>query len=68
MEQVNVNALGGADTVTVNDLSGTDVAKVNVDLAAIGGAGDGQADHVVVNGTNGADTIKRRRQQRQRPT
>ena len=32
---------------------------MNVDLAgALGGAtGDGQADHVVVNGTNGDDTI-----------
>ena len=54
VEQVNVNALGGADTVTTNDLTGTGVTKVNVDL----GAGDGQADHVVVNGTNAADGIK----------
>ena len=36
VEQVNVNALGGADTVTTNDLTGTGVTKVNVDL----GAGD----------------------------
>ena len=54
MEQVNVNALGGADTVTTNDLTGTGVTRVNVDL----GAGDGQPDHVVVNGTNAADAIK----------
>ena len=59
VERVDFNALGGADTVTVNDLTGTDVTSVNVDLAgAIGGsAGDGSGDRVVVNGTNGNDTI-----------
>src|SRR5207344_1936052 len=34
VEQVDMNALGGADTVTVNDLTGTDVDRVNVDLGA----------------------------------
>ena len=32
VEQVNVVALGGADTITVNDLTGTDVKSVNLDL------------------------------------
>jgi Ca2+-binding RTX toxin-like protein len=60
VEQVDVNALGGADLVTVNDLSGTDVRAVTVDLAGtLGGAtGDGQADRVVVNGTNGDDALR----------
>jgi Ca2+-binding RTX toxin-like protein len=53
IERVDFPALGGADVVTVNDLSGTDVSKVNLDL----GAGDGQPDRVVVNGTTGEDTI-----------
>jgi len=59
VERVDVNALGGADVVTVNDLTGTDVSDVNVDLAgALGGvAGDGQSDRVVVNATNGNDSI-----------
>ena len=59
VERVDFNALGGADTVTINDLKGTDVTSVNVDLAgAIGGsAGDGSGDRVVVNGTNGNDAI-----------
>jgi Ca2+-binding RTX toxin-like protein len=59
VERVDFNALGGADVVTVNDLSGTDVRRVNVDLAGtLGGAtGDGQPDRVVVNATNGDDTI-----------
>jgi len=59
VERVDFNALGGADVVTVNDLSGTDVNEFNVDLAStLGGTtGDGAADRVIVNGTNGDDTI-----------
>jgi Ca2+-binding RTX toxin-like protein len=59
VEQVFVPTLGGADLVTVNDLSATDVRGVGVDLAgALGGStGDGGADRVVVNGTNGDDAI-----------
>ena len=34
VEQVNVAVLGGADTITVNDLAGTDVTGVNLDLAS----------------------------------
>ena len=34
VESVNFTALGGADTITVNDLTGTDVTEVNLDLAA----------------------------------
>ena len=43
----------------VNDLSGTDVSLVNIDLAStIGGtAGDGAADTVTVNATGGDDII-----------
>ena len=59
VERVDFNALGGADLVTVNDLTGTDVSNVNVDLAGtLGGTtGDTQDDRVVVNATNGNDTI-----------
>jgi Ca2+-binding RTX toxin-like protein len=59
VERVDFNALGGTDVVNVNDLTGTDVNEFNVDLAAAlgGAAGDGKADRVVVNGTNGDDTI-----------
>jgi Ca2+-binding RTX toxin-like protein len=57
VEHINVAALGGADTITVNDLSGTDVTQVTVDLAATGGAGDGAADTVIVNGTAGSNHI-----------
>jgi Ca2+-binding RTX toxin-like protein len=59
-ELVDLNALGGADATTVNDLSATDVTEVAVDLAAaIGGnTGDGAADAVTVNGTNNADNVQ----------
>jgi RTX calcium-binding nonapeptide repeat (4 copies) len=59
VERVLFNALGGADAVTVNDLSGTDVKSVDLDLAGTlgGAAGDGQTDRVVVNGTNGDDAL-----------
>ncbi len=59
VETVDFNALGGTDAVTVNDLTGTGVSKVNLDLAgSLGGTtGDGAADRVIVNGTAGNDTI-----------
>ena len=59
VEGIDFNALGGADTITVNDLTGTDVTQVNLDLASPpgSGTGDGQADTVIVNGTNGDDAV-----------
>ena len=49
VERIEIQALGGSDRVTVNDLAGTDVAEVVVDLAAIAGgkAADGKADTVI---------------------
>jgi len=57
VEFVTFNSLGGADNVTVNDLTGTDVVSVELDLAgSLGGTtGDGQTDRVVLNGTNKDD-------------
>ena len=57
IEAVNVRALGGADTLTIDDLRGTDVTEVDTDLAATGGAADGAADNVIVNGSNGDDVV-----------
>ena len=34
VESIDFNALGGADTIVVNDLTGTDVTEVNTNLAA----------------------------------
>ena len=59
VEHVDFNALGGADHITVNDLTGTGISQVNLDLASPPGSGigDGQPDNVIVNGTSGADTV-----------
>lgn len=59
IQQVVLRMLGGSDTVTVNDLAGTDVLGVAVDLAAsLGGVTpDGAADTVIVNATGGNDTV-----------
>ncbi|MGZ3342560.1 MAG: calcium-binding protein, partial [Reyranella sp.] len=53
IENVDVNALGGADTITVDDLSKTAVKQVNLNL----GGADGQPDTVIINATNGDDVI-----------
>jgi Ca2+-binding RTX toxin-like protein len=48
-----------ADTLTVNDLTGTRVSEVVVNLASAGGAtGDGAADTVVANATAGSNLIR----------
>src|SRR5262249_52631440 len=57
VEGINVNTLGGADTVTVNDVSGTDVTEVNINLASTAGTGDAQPDTIVIKGTNGDDVV-----------
>jgi Ca2+-binding RTX toxin-like protein len=58
LERVDLNALGGTDFVLVNNLTATDVTRLNVELAGtIGGtAGDGQVDTVQWNGAAGAET------------
>jgi Ca2+-binding RTX toxin-like protein len=58
-ERVDLAAFGGADTAVLNDLTGTDVTKANIDLAGVlgGGAGDAAADTITVSGTNAPDTI-----------
>jgi hypothetical protein len=57
VERLALNPLGGADTITVNDLTGTDLKTTDVNLAATGG-GDAQADTVITNGTAGADRVE----------
>ena len=57
VETVSYNALGGADNISIVDLTGTETTRINVNLAASGGGGDGQLDQVTVNATSGADTF-----------
>lgn len=57
IETVLFNARGEADNITINDLSGTAVREVKLDLSAIadGGTGDTAADTIIVKGTGASD-------------
>ena len=45
IEEIDLNALGGADRLTVNDVSGTDLTEIRTDLAGSQGVvDDGAAD------------------------
>ena len=59
VEQINLRALGGQDRLVVNDLTGTDVTDVFVDLSGTAdpSSGDAAIDTVTALATNGADTI-----------
>jgi Ca2+-binding RTX toxin-like protein len=55
VEEIDVNALGGADTITVNNQLATDLDVVKVNFSGLAGTGDGAADEVILNGTDGDD-------------
>ncbi|MDA0160813.1 hypothetical protein OM076_11105 [Solirubrobacter ginsenosidimutans] len=57
VEAWSVRALGGADIVTINDLSGTPLDTATVNLAGFDGAGDAAGDTVILNGTAKADHV-----------
>ena len=59
VERIDTQALGGADTFTQHDLTGTDLVADNVDLAGTPGgtAGDREADSVTVEGTARGDVV-----------
>ena len=61
VEALALRVLGGADTITVNTTTGTDLATVDVNLDAFGGGGDAAADTVITNGTDAADSVRVRR-------
>jgi Ca2+-binding RTX toxin-like protein len=60
VERIVFDALGGADNVAINDLSGTAADEIVVNLGATQGStsGDGAADSVSVRGGAAAETIK----------
>ena len=66
VENIDFRALGGADNIVVGDLTGTDVTRIDLDLRGPNGGGDGAADTVTVNGTQGADVVRRRGRRRRR--
>ena len=60
VERFVFDALGGADNVVVNDLTGTDADEVVVNLGATQGSntGDGAADTVSIRGGTAAESIR----------
>jgi Ca2+-binding RTX toxin-like protein len=54
VERILTNAVSGADTVAVGDLTGTDTTEVQVNLGGV----DGFADQVTVDGTGASDLIQ----------
>jgi len=58
VERLHVTTLGGVDTVTVNDMSGTAFRRADIDLSGPAGGPDGQADVVTVNGTANPDRVR----------
>ncbi len=59
VEAIDFSARGGADNIVVNDLSGTDVTEVNINLESTpgSGVGDGAADTITINATSGDDVV-----------
>lgn len=55
VEQIDFNALGGADSITVDDIRFTDITSLNLNLLSSTGTGDGVADTLTFNGSAGAD-------------
>src|SRR5262249_50243566 len=65
VERLNLVAGGGADTITIDDMSGTGFRRADVDPTTLvdanfepTGAPDGLTDTVTVNGTDKADHIR----------
>jgi Ca2+-binding RTX toxin-like protein len=59
LERFDILPAGGADTMEVDDMSGTDAQVITWELAPFRGttATDGALDQVLVKGTNGPDAI-----------
>ena len=59
LERVELRTLASTDRVNVHDLTGTAAVQISVDLAgpADPNQGDGLADQVVVEGTEGVDSL-----------
>ena len=51
VEQVTVNAAGGADTININDPSGTGITDIDI-ILGINGVGDGASDTININEEN----------------
>jgi Ca2+-binding RTX toxin-like protein len=58
VEALDLTTLGGNDTVTVGDMSGTDARFAGIDLSGPAGGPDGLADTVTVTGSRRGDDIE----------
>lgn len=58
VEALSVFAGGGADAITIGDMSGTDVTRIDVSNTLPGQAGDGAVDTLSVAGTTSHDAIE----------
>ncbi|MDQ7249856.1 beta strand repeat-containing protein [Dongia sedimenti] len=58
IERIEFKALGGADAITIGDLTGTGIKQVALDLGGSTGGGDGAVDTVSVDFSNAKDVIK----------
>ena len=52
VERVQFEALGGVDNITINDLTGTDVKQVDIDLGGATGGGTGDVDTITIKAPN----------------
>ncbi len=57
IERIELGTIGGADTITVGDLTGSGVKQVAINLAGLDGAGDGAVDNVIASATAGDDHV-----------
>ena len=57
VERLDLATFAGVDSVTIGDLSGTEVTTADIDLAATTGAADATDDTVRVNSTDQADRV-----------
>jgi len=58
VEQLDLATLSGADTVTVSDLSGTNLKVARINFFGQGNVGDGQVDILKINGTDFDDDLR----------
>jgi len=54
VERLDLDALGGVDTIRIDDMSGTDLRRADIDL----GGADGAGDVLTVNGTAHDDRVR----------
>jgi Ca2+-binding RTX toxin-like protein len=57
VERIDLRAMGAADAVTVRDVSGTALARLDIDLAGAAGPGDAAADIVTLEAVDVVDVF-----------